>query len=155
MVSKQEDVQITERLSVTPESLFLADETAWLELTAQLVAEGSWGQIDRVNLSEYLTDMAKRDRREVMSRLVVLLTHLLKWNHQSDQRTGSWQATIDLQRLDLGDLLDSRTLFNHAQDVLPKAYERATSQTAKETGLSAKDFPTTCPFTLDGLLGEE
>src|SRR5438874_9247156 len=115
---------MAERLAPTPTALYLADETAWLEQIAQLVAEGRWHEIDRENLSEYLTDMAKRDRREVLSRLVILLTHLLKWDHQPDQRNGSWQATIDLQRLELSDLLESRTLLNRAQSILARAYER-------------------------------
>jgi hypothetical protein len=146
---------MVERLAQAPASLYLADETAWLELTAQLIAEGRWDEIDRDNLSEYLTDMAIRDRREVMSRLVVLLTHLLKWEHQPEHQTGSWQATIDLQRFELRDLLESRTLLNHAQHILYKAYERATSQAAKETGLPLATFPETCPYTIDALLGEE
>src|SRR3954469_11911600 len=101
---------MVERLATTQPSLYLADETAWLERTAQLIAEGKWDEIDRDNLSEYLTDMAIRDRREVMSRLVVLLAHLLKWDHQAEMRTGSWQATIKLQRLELRQLLESGTL---------------------------------------------
>jgi hypothetical protein len=147
--------QVIERLSQAPPSLYLDDETAWLELTAQLVADGRWDEIDRDNLCEYLSDMAKRDRREVMSRLVVLLTHLLKWNHQPDQRNGSWQATIDLQRLELRDLLDSGTLLNHAHDILGKAYERAVSQAAKETGLPIATCAESCPYTVESLLGEE
>jgi hypothetical protein len=145
---------IKDRELSTP-SMYLADETAWLDLTAQLVAERRWDEIDRDNLSEYLTDMAKRDRREVMSRLVVLLTHLLKWDHQADQRTGSWQATIDLQRIELRDLLESGSLRNHAQNILGKAYERATSQAAKETGLPLATFPEACPYMIDAILGEE
>ena len=146
---------MVERLAQTRPSLYLADETAWLEQTAKLASAGRWDEIDRDNLSEYLTDMANRDRREVMSRLVVLLTHLLKWEHQTDKRTGSWQATIDLQRLELRDLLESGTLLNHAQDVLAKAYERAVSQSAKETGLPLGHFSSACPYTLEELLGEE
>jgi hypothetical protein len=43
-------------------------------------------------------------------------------------------------------------LRNHAQEVLPKAYERAVEAAAIETGLAAKKFPTECPYTLDQLL---
>ena len=53
-------------------SLHEQDETAWLEQMADLVTAGRWGEIDRRHLAEYLLDMAKRDRREVFSRLVVL-----------------------------------------------------------------------------------
>jgi len=145
---------MVERLTQTPPPLYLADETAWLEQTARVVAEGRWDDVDRENLSEYLTDMAKRDRREVMSRLVVLLTHLLKWDHQPDKQTGSWHATIDLQRFELRDLLESGTLLNHAGDILAKAYERAAAQAAAETGLPSDTFPSTCPYALADLLGE-
>src|SRR3954453_24000703 len=113
---------MVERLTQSAPPLYLADETAWLEQTARLVAEGRWDEVDRENLSEYLTDMATRDRREVLSRLVVLLTHLLKWDHQPDARSNSWRATILAQRNDLADLLESGTLRNHAAEVLDKAY---------------------------------
>ena len=146
---------MVERFAQAPRSLYLADETAWLDLTAQLVAQGRWDEIDRDNLSEYLTDMAIRDRREVMSRLVVLLTHLLKWEHQPDHQTGSWQATIDFQRFELRDILASRSLLNHAQVILGKAYERAISQAAKETGLPVATFPATCQYTIGALFGAE
>ena len=68
--------------------LYERDETAWLEAMAALVAEGRFAEIDRRNLSDYLTDMAKRDRREVTSRLGVLIAHLLKWRHQPGRRSG-------------------------------------------------------------------
>ena len=37
---------------------------------------------------------ARRDRREVFSRLVTLLAHLLKREYQPDHRSRSWLATI-------------------------------------------------------------
>ena len=80
--------------------------------------------------------MAKRDRREVSSRLVVLLMHLLKWDHQPTERTGSWRGTILEQRRELRELLESGTLYNHALAVLPKAYADACKQAAAETGSS-------------------
>src|SRR5438552_2938743 len=89
--------------------LYEQDETAWLEAMSNLAAEGRHAEIDYHNLSEYLADMAKRDRREVASRLVVLLTHLLKWEYQPDHRSGSWHGTILEQRRELRKLLDSGT----------------------------------------------
>jgi hypothetical protein len=50
--------------------LYLADETAWLEAMAELIESGNRSDLDFANLREYLSDMAKRDRREVRSRLV-------------------------------------------------------------------------------------
>src|SRR3954470_13176618 len=91
-------------------ALYEADETAWLEATADLIRNGRLTEVDRDTLAEYLTDMAKRDRREVFSRLVVLLSHLLKWKHQPNQRAGSWRGTIFEQQRELRQLLESGTL---------------------------------------------
>jgi hypothetical protein len=134
--------------------LYEADETAWLEAMAELAAHRRVGEMDFPHLSEYLSDMAKRDRREVKSRLVVLLVHLLKWDHQPDRRTGSWQATILEQRQELRDVLDSRTLRNHAEVVLAAAHQGARERAAIQTGLPIETFPEKCPYSVDQLLAE-
>jgi hypothetical protein len=59
--------------------LYEADETAWLDAMADLVRQGRLEELDYAHLAEYLTDMARSDRREVESRLTTLLEHLLKW----------------------------------------------------------------------------
>jgi hypothetical protein len=135
--------------------LFERDETAWLEVMSQLAAERRYAEMDHSNLSEYLADMAKRDRREVSSRLVTLLAHLLKWEHQPDHRSGSWQGTILEQRRELRKLLESGTLHNHAISVLAEAYADARKQAAAETGLSRGIFPVECAWDLESLLADE
>ena len=131
--------------------LFERDETAWLEIMAHLAAQGRYAEMDHANLSDYLSDMAKRDRREVSSRLVTLLTHLLKWDH----RSGSWQGTILEQRRELRKLLESGTLHNHALSVLAESYADARKQAAAETQLPRETFPLECRRDLDSLLAEE
>src|SRR5262245_43309519 len=93
--------------------LYTTDETAWLEATARLVAEGRFAEVDTANLIEYLTDMAKRDRREVKSRLIIFLVHLLKYTHQPDRRSTSWVLTLLEQQRELVDMLDAGSLRNH------------------------------------------
>ena len=88
--------------------------------------------------------MAKGDRRDVSSRLVTLLTHLLKWEQQPDHRSGSWQGTIVEHRRELRKLLESGTLHNHALSVLAEAYADARQQAAAETSLSRGTFPVEC-----------
>ena len=53
--------------------LYTRDETAWLDVMARLIAERRFGELDYEHLHEFLTDMARRDRREVLSRLTTLL----------------------------------------------------------------------------------
>ena len=62
------------------------DETAGREAMAELVRGGRVEDLDLDHLAEYLSDMARRDRVEVESRLSVLMAHLLKGSHQPDQR---------------------------------------------------------------------
>jgi len=135
--------------------LYEQDETAWLEIMSALAEEGRFTEMDHPNLSEYLASMAKRDRREVRSCLRLLLTHLLKWEHQPDHRSGSWRATIMEQRFELRDLVESGTLYNHATSVLADAYENARMKAAAETTLPIGSFPTECGWDLESLLVDE
>ena len=134
------------------ESLYETDETAWLEKMSRFITKGQYERLDYKNLSEFLSDMAKRDKREVRSRLRVLLAHLLKWDFQPRKRSGSWSSTIRTQRADLIDLLSSKTLKNHAQKILNETYETAVKNAIDETGLPEEKFPAECPYTLDEIL---
>lgn len=133
-------------------TLYEQDETAWLDAMAALAAGRHVAHMDFPHLSEYLTDMAKRDRREVFSRLVVLLAHLLKWEHQPAGRGGSWRVTIREQRRELRALFASGTLRNHAEAVFAEAYAEARGQAADETELDPATFPAASPWTLDAAL---
>ena len=134
--------------------LYATDETAWLEVMSALAAEGRREEMDYPNLSEYLADMATRDRREVCSRLVVLLAHLLKSAHPPNRLGCSWRAMIREQRRELRQLLESETLRNHAAAVLADAYAEARRQAADETDLDCEAFPTENEWDLDTILGE-
>ena len=135
--------------------LYEQDETAWLEAMAQLVAQRRYAELDHLHLSEFLADIAKRDRREVFSRLVILMSNLLKWQHQPDRRSGSGRGTIREQGRELRGLLESDTLRNHAQSVLLDAYAEARKQASDETEQSLGTFPLQCTWGLDDLLSEE
>jgi len=136
-------------------SLYEADETGWLETTANLIQEKKYDLLDYTNLAEYLLDMARSDRRAVFHRLITLLVHLLKWDHQPNMRSRSWEITIRNQREDLSDELKSKTLRNHVLAVFARAYARARIQAAGETGLDEKQFPAECPWSIDQVLTSE
>lgn len=134
--------------------LYESDETAWLEAMAELASQGRYAEIDYPHLGEYLADMAKRDRREVFSRLVVLITHLLKWRHHPEGRCGSWRGTIREQRRELRQLLESGALRGHADAVLADAYDEARRQAADETESDAEQYPDLCVWTVEELLSD-
>ena len=134
--------------------LYERDETAWLEAMAGLAHDGRAKDLDLPHPAEYLSDMARRDRREVESRLVVLLAHLLKWGHQPDHRSRSWRATVIEQGQELNRLAGGGVLRDHAADVLAQVYPEA-AERAAEMGLAVDRFPLECPYTLDQLLAVE
>src|SRR5262249_7808923 len=135
--------------------LYEADETAWLEAMAELIQQARWDELDYAHLGEYLSDMARRDRREVKSRLTTLLAHVLKWVHQPEHRSRSWRGTIVEQRQELSDLAAGGGLRNHAGPVLGHAHAGAGEGAAAETGLAAESFPAECPYTLEQLLSAD
>ena len=128
------------------------DETAWLETIADLIRQGRYADLDYPHLAEYLSDMAIRDRREVTSRLIVLMMHVLKWTYQPTNRSRSWRGSIIEQRQELSGLVGRGILRNHAETVLAEAFTSAVERAAAETGLNDDTFPAECPYTLDQLL---
>jgi hypothetical protein len=135
--------------------LYQEDEIAWLELMADLIKQRRVAEIDYKNLSEYLSDMARREKREVLSRLTALIAHRLKWRFQPRKRSRSWAATIIEQQGVLQFDLETKSLWNHAQENLAKVYAKAVRWAARETGLDNSKFPDECPYTLDDLLSDE
>ncbi len=132
--------------------LYEVDDVAWLEGTAELIRLGRTDAVDFPHLAEYLTDMAISERRQVLNRLATLLSHVLKWHHQPDRRSGGWRATVFEQRRRLNRLAATGVLRNHADDVLAEAYADAIQAAAFETGLPPEAFPPMCPYTVDQLL---
>ena len=145
------DIHMNKQTLPTLEKLFEQDETAWLEAMAELIRLEQFDQLDYPHLQEHLDDMARRDKREVESRLAVLLSHQLKWDYQHEKRSPSWQATIEAQRQELILLLESASLRNHADLKLQKSYQAAVRLAMAETDLPEETFPSLCPYSLEAL----
>ena len=70
-------------------SLYEEDFAAWAGETARLLRDGRFSEIDVEHVAEEIEDLGKSAKRELLSRLTVLVTHLLKWKLQADKRTAS------------------------------------------------------------------
>jgi hypothetical protein len=128
----------------------------WCLETAALLRERRFNEVDLEHVAEEIEDMGKRDRREVQSRLVVLIMHLLKWQVQPDKRKQSWRATIFEQRRKLELVLnDSPSLVRITAHEIAKMYPRAVREAVSETGLDARLFPDTCPYTAEQILNDD
>ncbi len=128
----------------------------WLMRNAALLRAKRFSEMDVENVAEELESMGKRDKRQLMSRLIVLLTHLLKWEFQPEKRSGNWRASIREQRLRIGLLLDdSPSLRTSIEEKKNEVYETALFIAADETGIDDESFPKTCPYRVEQMLDNE
>jgi len=125
----------------------------WLTANVEIIRWGELSDIDAEHIAEELEAMSKRERRELVSRLTVLLAHLLKWEFQPTHRSRSWRNTLTVQRGELADLLeDSPSLSAELEQYIDRAYARARLLAEDETGLDTDAFPTECPYALEAIL---
>jgi hypothetical protein len=137
------------------QTLYDEDFAVWAAETASVLRAGRFSELDIEHVAEEIEDMAKGQRRELVSRLTVLLIHLLKWKHQPEKRSPSWQSAMDRQRAELAELFEDSPSLRRSVEALPKAYRNARRRTGIETRLPAETFPRECPFTLEQVLDED
>ncbi|TAE93349.1 MAG: DUF29 family protein, partial [Runella slithyformis] len=83
----------------------------WQELVSESYYETIWAieeQIRAFDNDEALTglrylyeNMNKRDKRELKSFVVLLMTHVIKWKEQPQKRSMSWVRTIFNARMEI------------------------------------------------------
>lgn len=135
------------------DTLYRTDFNTWTDQTAQLLREGRWAEVDTVHLIEEIEDLGKRDRRAVVSQLIRLLLHLLKWQYQPEKRSDSWLDSITDARVQIELAFeDSPSLRNYLAEQVEKSYERSRRQAAQQTGLEIATFPPLCPYAIDSAL---
>ena len=140
----------------TSNQLYETDFVAWTEHTVQLIRAGQFAQVDWDAVIEEIESLGRSEKRELKSRLEVLLQHLLKWQYQYQRQSGSWRNTIDEQRHRITDLLqDSPSIKYYPEVVLAECYSRGRKAAINETELSPHQFPLECPYTIAQILDPE
>jgi hypothetical protein len=139
--------------------LYARDFHAWCESQARRLRElGELGRgdgLDYEHLVEEIEGLAGRDRREVKSRLRLVLSHLLKWRHQPDRQGPSWRSTLIEQRHELAGIFEqSPSLRPFAQSSIADVYPKAAREASAETGLDIRAFPQECPFSFEEMLDD-
>jgi transposase len=145
-------------------ALYQTDYATWAKQQAALLRARRFTELDIEHLIDELGDMGKSERRELESRLLILLAHLLKWEYQyrtlserwREFRGDSWRSTIVEQRKQLGVLLRRAPGLKSAlDDTILSTYTDAVDLATKETGLSIETFPSRCPYTRDQVLDDD
>jgi hypothetical protein len=133
--------------------LYERDEHQWIAAQISALTDGQLNRLDRANLIEYLTEMTVRDRRELQSRIVVMLHHLLKVQFQPERLTQSWIMTIVEQQSEIRSIIESiPSLGRQAEAIGMASYPDAVRRAARETGLPAGGFPAVSPWTVAAAL---
>ncbi|TDB49318.1 DUF29 domain-containing protein [Photorhabdus khanii] len=132
-----------------------SDFYGWTQEQASLLRSGHLEQLDTENLLEEIEAMGRSERRELRSRLEILLAHLLKWKYQANRRGRSWELTIEEQRDKATECLkESPSLRNKLDEHLEKAYIAARRLAEKETMINQNVFPATCLWTFEQIMDE-
>ena len=128
------------------------DFYGWTQEQAALLRSGRLIDLDINNLIEEIETMGRSEKRELQSRLMVLLVHLLKWKYQPARRGRSWLLTIKGQRMNLEEVInDNPGLKSQLFDLLAHAYSLAKIEAAKQTRLDDGLFADSCPWSLEQL----
>ncbi len=139
--------QVTDNKIELHNQLYHQDFYLWIQATTRLLQEENFSQLDLENLIEEMQAMGRREKRELRSRLIILLMHLLKWKYQPQKRTDSWLNTINEQRISLEELFeDSPSLKPLLPEIFSQCYQKACLKAANETGLNLTSFPDNCPW---------
>lgn len=129
------------------------DFYAWIMHNLELLRQEKYAEIDMEHIREELEDMGGSIRGELSSRLVILLTHLLKWKYQPQRQGSSWERTLAEQRVRIARLLKKNpSLKYEIEEEVKEAYEDAIILAETETKIAREKFPQKCPFTLNQCL---
>lgn len=129
------------------------DFVLWIGTQVELLRARRFELLDVDNIIEELDAMGKSQRREMRSRLKILMMHLLKCQFQPESKSSSWLGTIDEQRFEILGLLEqSPSLRREVEERADAAYPFAVQAAADETALPVSAFPATNPYSVDQML---
>lgn len=132
------------------------DFYGWAMEQAALLRAGRLEEADVAHIAEAIEDLGRSEKRELTSRLAVLLAHLLKWQLQPERRSRSWRLAIAEQRDSVLDRLeDNSSLRTNLADILARAWRSGLRGAQSETELDLDVFPRTNPWTLEQILDGE
>ncbi|MDD2536014.1 MAG: DUF29 domain-containing protein [Macromonas bipunctata] len=132
------------------------DIVAWAREQAALLRSGQLSALDIEHIAEEIEDVGKSEKRELASRMAVLLAHLLKWQHQPGRRGSSWTRTLKEQRKAIAAALRQTPSLKASltdTDWLAGVWADAVTKAIDETGLDS--FPEDCSWPMMQVLSED
>jgi hypothetical protein len=133
-------------------AIYEADLALWAKEQADALRRRANNELDFDHLAEEIESLGSSERREIRSRLTVLLSHLLKWRYQPNHQSNSWRASIDEARGRIALILeDSPSLKAYPGEALAKAYRSALND-RDINYLDSRDVPQDCPWEIEQVM---
>lgn len=132
------------------------DFYTWTQQQVTLLQHRQWGELDLDNLIDEIGSMGRSEKRELDSRLAVLLAHLLKWQYEPARQGKSWRLTIKEQRIKIKKCLrDNPGLKLQVSDIMMDAYDEGLIIAMRETEMDESIFPTICPWSFERIIADD
>jgi Domain of unknown function DUF29 len=136
-----------------PRARYEQDLYGWAVEQAELLRAGRVTEADTKNIAEELDDAGNEQYDKLESALRLILTHLLKWDHQRGRRSPSWRSTILVQRKHVAKVLRKNPgLKPLVGEAVHEAYDLARIEAAGETDLDEEAFPRECPYSFSEIM---
>jgi len=133
--------------------LYERDFVAWAETQTRLLRAGRLAEVDLANVVEEIESLGRSDRRAPRSEGGRLPTHLLKWVHQPEKRTRTWEDAIADARRKAGMLIeDSPSLRGELHENFATENPRARRDAGRQTRLGIDHFPDHLEISVDEAL---
>ena len=131
------------------------DLYGWTIEQAGALRRRAVNELDYDNLAEEIESVGRSERREIGSRLAILLIHLLSWHYQPEKQSESWRASVSEARQRIEDVLsDNPSLRAFPAEALPSAYRLAIlDRTIRR--LELRHLPEACPWTIEDVLRDD
>ncbi|MDB9451025.1 DUF29 domain-containing protein [Dolichospermum circinale] len=143
----------------TNKTLYEQDFYLWIQTTLAILKERKLEQLDIENLIEEIDSMGRSEKKELKTRLVVLIEHLLKlqyWTEEKDYNARVWRNTVVEQRRQIAyTLADSPSLKGILNDVFLDCYTDARNDTINKYQLPSTLFPEQPSFSLIQVLNAD
>lgn len=139
--------------SMSSPSTYHSDFYAWTKEQTEILSNQQWRKLDLENLIEEIKSLGRQQRQQLRSHLAILLSQLLQWQYQSEQRSRSWLATIRVQRRDILKLIkENPSLKAYLSEAILDAYDNGRDLAMGETNLPEEIFPQQCPYAPNQIL---
>lgn len=126
------------------------DVAGWSFEQASLIRQGKLDLLDLEHIADEIEDVGKSEQRELVNRMALLISHLLKWEFQPERRGSSWEKTIKAQRKEISYSLDESPSLRGKLDEskwVDMVWSKAVAKAVSETELDC--FPEECLWSFE------